>query len=402
MAFFGRHRSAPQLLDMGDNTYVIVGLHSPTEEEDEEDDGHCQWENTVDIEITPAPGSTGRLDDPDGSGSISGESAGDTTLLATGSSSTSPAMTITDTPSLPSHSPTRSFSHSPSVSPSISPPHSPERYPSPAPSPDVLLRKKTRPAPLPPSMVLLPPASSISPEQRHSYALDGVKPYRTSTDSDSITSEPHLFYQTSTDSGDMLPESARGSNFPGELAGVDHLRKHYILKHSGHMDDQMLGSSLRSSRPSQFPRDRSALFRIREAFRSPQINRKKSKKDKNRTSGSGIDENCGDGKSPRSTTLKVEDALRGGELSDSPRQRKRKGEDAQKSPKPRKRGEYDQAQDMSDWIIPRGYSEIEIDHEFECKLVLVITIMIIKLFVVVVINNHDDKEEVFDDDEDEE
>ena len=357
MAFFGRYRSAPQLLDVGDNTYVIVGLNSPTEEDEEDDDEHSKSDNLF---ISPIQDiSNAHQDDQDGSTSLSGESAGDTTLQATGSSSTSPALTITDTPS-PSMS--RSISHS--GSPSISPSHSPAPSSSPARSPDVWLRgrKKTRRAPLPPSSLLSPSSSSPFADQRHSYALDGAQPFRTSTDSDSISSEPQtrvLFYQTSTDSGEILPESARGSNFPGELAGVDNLKTHRLnVPPARLLDDHGLDSSFRS------PRDRSALNRLREAFRSPQVNRKRSKKEKQRNSGG--DGNFSDDKSSRSSgLLRAEDALNRGEGSDSPKSRGRKSEEGQKSPKPRKRGDHDPSQDMSDWIIPRGHQEIELDHEFE-------------------------------------
>ena len=371
MAFFGRYRSAPHLLNVGDNTYVIVGLNSPTEEDEEDDDELSKSVNFPASPSQPIPGA--QSDDLDGSTSLSGESAGDTTLHATGSSSASPALTITDTQSLQSGSPSRSRSISQSGSPSLSPTNSPAQTPSPAPSPTVRLRKKTRPAPQPPSTLLLPPATS-SPfsDQRHSYALGGLGPsFRTSTDSDSISSEPQsriLFYQTSTDSGEILPESARGSNFPGELAGLDHnlIKHHRKISHPRLLDDQGLANSLRSSRAHQFPRDRSALVRLREAFRSPQVSRKRSKKDKHRTSSGGGDGHVSDEKSPRNSNfLRAEDALNRAELSDSPRPRGRKNEDVSKSPKPRKRGDHDPSQDMSDWIIPRGFQNIELDHEFE-------------------------------------
>ncbi|GFS13955.1 hypothetical protein ElyMa_003151000 [Elysia marginata] len=382
MAFFGRYRSAPQLLDLGDNTYVIVGLNSPSEEDEEDDDEFSKSDNSCVSPSMPIPGS----EDQDGSTSLSGESAGDTTLQATGSSSASPSLTITDTPSHPSPCPSQSISRS--GTPSISPSHSPAQSPSPMPSPDVWLRgrKKTRPAPLPPSMLLLP-ASSSSPfsDQRHSYALDGGQTFRHSTDSDSITSEPQprvLFYQTSTDSGEILPESARGSNFPGELAGVDHLKTQY-LSHPRLLDDHGLSGSFRSSRGHQFPRDRSALFRLREAFRSPQVGRKRSKKGKHRTSSGGGDENFSDDKSPRSSRLlRAEDALNRAEGSDSPKPRGRKSEDGRKSPKPKKRGDHhDPSQDMSDWIIPRGYQSLELEHEFERKNIVAYVVHVTSLSV---------------------
>lgn len=196
------------------------------------------------------------------------------------------------------------------------------------------LRRKTRRAPLPPNM-------SPGMAARHSYAFDlNALRNRTSTDTESSTSESRLFYQTSTDSDTiLLPESARGSNFPGELAGVDNVKLRPVLRPT--RDDLALNQS---------PRARSKLERLREVFRSPQIVRRKTMKEK--SSASTL---------PRQRKIKLDNTL----LSTP---KKSKIQDGGKSPKPKNVASSEPLPVLSDWNMAAGHKTLEPDHDFEVSI----------------------------------
>lgn len=193
----------------------------------------------------------------------------------------------------------------------------------------VMYRKK-RPAPMPP---LLSPTAAA----RHSYAFDlNALQKRTSTDTESTTSESRLFYQTSTDSESLsMPESARGSNFPGELAGVDNLYE--LTPRRPPSDDSSLS-----------PRPLSRLGRLREVFRSPQIGRRKTMRE----------EKSSREKTPRVRKIKPGDGI-------TPVVKKSKVEEGSKSPKTKPARTFDPIPQMSNWIMAAGYDVLDIDQEFE-------------------------------------
>lgn len=173
--------------------------------------------------------------------------------------------------------------------------------------------------------------------QRHSYGCDlDTLSFRTSTEIKSAASESKLFYHTSTDSDSNVPIYLKGSNFPGELLGVD----------NAHTQSPTNDTTL-----AQSPRSRSRLNRLREAFRSPQIGRRKASKDKS-------DEE----KSPRLRKAKSTESGTFVKL------KKPKSEDGSKSPGTKKSGSIETIPEMSSWVIALGFSDLELDQEFEVSL----------------------------------
>ncbi|CAL1546174.1 unnamed protein product [Lymnaea stagnalis] len=142
-----------------------------------------------------------------------------------------------------------------------------------------------------------------------------------------LETKSNLSPAKSTDSEIFVPESARGSNFAGELAGAE---------------DRSQSSSL--AKTTRSPRDRSRLNKFRDAFRSPQIGRSKSRKDKTDADRLRI---------PRTKD----------DSGASPRLRKSKNESVTSSP----RVYFDPVPEMSDWIIAQGYEDLEEELEFEIK-----------------------------------
>ncbi|XP_005112291.2 uncharacterized protein LOC101846108, partial [Aplysia californica] len=312
MAFFSRYKSAPQLLNAGDNTYIIVGLRGPSDDEDDDDD---EEEEEEEEEVETIHIDTYEISDLDAKRIDTGD-----VESASASGESAPTSSTLSVNNPMEFSPLSESESSPSVTHRT--------------------WKKKRRAPLPPDMS---PVLSL----RHSYAFDstGGMRLRTSTDTDSVASENiGLFYQNSTDSEPLLPESARGSNFPGELAGVDNL---YSLRSPriDHLRADNLGDNLSGSSSSErlsgslprSPRERSKLKKIQDALRSPQIGRKKSKKEKN------------DG------------------VKTSPKVRKSKIEEGSKSPRIRKSANFEPMPEMSDWIIACLCDDLEAEQEFEVK-----------------------------------
>ena len=223
-------------------------------------------------------------------------------------------------------------------------------------------KKKKRRAPPPPTYQ----STQGSPMSlRHSYgglhsyrcSNDSISALRNSTDTDSIASETHLFHQASTDSEQL---DGLTTHYPGDLAGVEsvRLRSPRIDNIRSDSPNDTSGSSgqdlltTRSMRRS--PRDRSTFRRLQDAFRSPQLGRRKSKKEKS----GGLEKSP---KMKKDTLWKKSSTEEGSSKSPrSPRGRK------SESPRSRKSASFEPLPAMSDWILGHCPDDLEQpDQEFE-------------------------------------